>query len=302
MIEYLPIPAIIIGTLLYARWKKSYLSQVIIVANFLISMYYFIFVHFNPHPIYEPGLLKDAFAFVPARFGQIEYIPSIITSMFMHAGPLHLIGNVLILYLLGLPLEERIGSRNFGIIYFITGIAATMSFYLLHMDSTSYLLGASGAIFGIGGAFLILYPKDKIPMLIGPIFTTRAPVWLAVGVMFVVESFLVAISVQDNVAHIAHVGGIVCGVLIAPIIVKKREEASTSKLDFGVLRQMALTEDDLLIVDKIENEAEKDVQEAWLDFFFQNVARCPKCKRHVQRADEIVCECGQVTRIMKQGD
>ncbi len=297
MLELIPIPAIIIGSILFAAWRKSYLTQVFVVANFAIFIYQFATSQIDN----APGGLSESvhinLTFQPVRFGQIEYLPTIFTSMFMHAGPLHLIGNILILYLLGLPLEERIGTRNFGIIYFVTGIAATLSFYLLHIDSESYLLGASGAIFGIGGAFLILYPRDEIPMLIGPLFTTRAPVWIAVGVMFVFESVLVTMSIQDGVAHIAHIGGIVCGIVIAPLIVKQRE--IKSKIDFEVLRQMALTKEDELIVDKIEKEAEKDVQEAWLDFFFAEVARCPKCKRHVNRAEVIRCECGQVTRIMK---
>ena len=144
---------------------------------------------------------------------------------------------------------------------------------------------------------MILYPRDKIPMLIGPFFTTRAPVWVAVGAMFVIETILVYMNFDDGVAHIAHVGGVVCGVIIAPMLVKERHRPTN--IDFDTLRKMTAAKEDLLIVDKIEKETEKDVQEAWLDFFFQEVARCPKCKRRVQRADEITCECGHKVKIMK---
>jgi membrane associated rhomboid family serine protease len=298
LIELVPIPAIIIGCLLYALWKKPYLTQVFVIANFIIFLYLFVLNRLSDPTAVELGWsVFHNQTFVPVRFGQIEYLPSILTSMFMHLDPLHLIGNVLILYLIGLPLEERIGTKNWAIIYFTTGIVATLSFFLLHTSSEVHLLGASGAIFGVGGALLILYPRDKIPMFLGPFFTTRAPVWLSVGLMFVIESILVSMSIQDGVAHIAHVGGIVCGIVIAPLIV--RERVIKSKIDFEVLKQMALTKEDALIVDKIERETEKDVQEAWLDFFFTEAARCPKCRRRVDRADTIKCECGRVIDVMK---
>jgi hypothetical protein len=123
-------------------------------------------------------------------------------------------------------------------------------------------------------------------------------VWLAVGIMFAVETVLVMISIDDGVAHIAHIGGIVTGIIIAPLIVKKREKKEVN-LDYDVLRKMTIKEGDLAMVDKIESEDEEEVREAWLDYFFKNVARCPKCKRHVERADVIECECGQVTKITK---
>ncbi len=295
MIELLLVMVIITGCLAYGLWRRSYMSQVIIVANLLVFIYLFILsrqdysLYFNVY---------DNLTFVPARISDIGYVPTIVSSMFMHADILHLIGNMLILYLLGLPLEERIGSKNWMIIYFATGIVATLCFWLLHMDSGSHLLGASGAIFGIGGAFLILYPRDKIPMLIGPLFTTRAPIWLAVGVMFVMESILVVSAIEDGIAHIAHVGGIICGIVIAPIIVKVR---TVRKLDFDydAMRTLGRTDEDKELVDRIEKEGDEEIREAWLDFFFEKVARCPKCKRHVSRGEVIECECGTTVDLRR---
>ena len=297
MLEYLPIPAIIIGSLIYAKWKNAYLTQVMVIANFFIFLYV-LALYYIEQPLYYD--MRDAFTFMPARFGELAYLPSLITSMYMHADPFHLIGNILILYLIGLPLEERIGSKNWGIIYFVTGIAATMMFYLFHANSFSYLLGASGAIFGLGGALLILYPRDRIPMLIGPIFSSRAPVWLAVGIMFVVETFLVSMAVQDGTAHVAHVGGMVCGIFLAPILVKIVKDSSNSDLDIELLRQMARSNSDNLMIDKIEKETEEDVRQAWLEFFFQDAARCPNCKRRLEDyRPKITCECGRTWKLRK---
>ena len=218
----------------------------------------------------------------------------------MHSTPLHILGNMLILYLLGLPLEERIGTRNFTIIYFSTGIVATVSFFLFHMDSYSLLLGASGAIYGIGGAFLILYPRDRVPMMLGPIFTTRAPIWITVGAMFAMETILVFMVFDDGIAHLAHVTGAITGIFLAPLIVKKTVDTKEeSKIDLDALRSLAMNDTQREIVEKIANETEKDVRDAWLQYFFEHEARCPKCKRHVKMASVIKCECGETVMLMK---
>jgi len=302
MLEYVPIPAIIIGSLLYAHWRRAYYTQVMVIANFFIFVYMFaLYYSGSPHLT----SMVDAFTFQPVLFGRPEYLHTVFTSMFMHVHPFHMIGNVLVLYLIGLPLEERIGSRNWLAIYLASGIVATLLYYIFNPHSIRYLLGASGAIYGIGGALLILYPKDRIPMFLGPFFTTRAPVWAAVGIMFVMETILVAMAVDDNVAHIAHIGGIVCGIFLAPAIVKKSVEKRRKGLDFELLRKMVVKPEDGILLDKIEAETEPDVRKAWLEFFLKEAARCPKCRRRLGEGYEksgespmtqgkkIECQCGQ---------
>jgi membrane associated rhomboid family serine protease len=308
MLEYVPIPAIIIGSLLYAWWRKAYFTQVMVIANFFIFIYMFILYYSGSQYFYP---MVDTFTFQPLLFGRPEYLHTIFTSMFMHVHPFHLIGNVLVLYLIGLPLEERIGSRNWLTIYLVSGIVATLLFFIFHPGSNTYLLGASGAIFGIGGALLVLYPKDRIPMFLGPFFTTRAPVWAAVGIMFVMETILVAMAVDDGVAHIAHVGGIVTGIFLAPAIVKKAVEKRRKGLDFELMRRMIVKPEDGALLDKIEMETEPDVRKAWLEFFLKEAARCPKCRRRLGESYEksgespvapgkkIHCECGESYDIWK---
>jgi len=295
MLELLLIPVLIILSFLYVKFKKAYLTQVLIIANFIVFIIFVIVDQIGSPMAFS---MADNLTFVPARMFQIQYLPTIITSMFMHADPLHLIGNCLILYLIGLPLEERIGTRKWGIIYFVTGIAATLSFYVMNIDSGSHLLGASGAIFGIGGAMLVLYPKDRIPMFIGPIFIRNAPVWLAVGSLFVIETVLVMMVVNDNVAHIAHVGGAMAGIILAPMLVKAELAESRKILDINVLRALAYTEDEKGIISKIENEEVEDVRNAWLDQFF-TTAKCPGCGTKLERASKIKCTCGDEYRLMK---
>lgn len=300
MLEYLIFFTIIIVAIIFTAWRKAYLTQTLLLTNFFIFIYVFAMLYVPNQSANEMGdNLFNNLTFVPARFGQIEYVPTIFTSMFMHIDPAHLIGNMLILYLIGLPLEERIGTKKFAVIYSASGLLATLVFYVAHMTSISHLLGASGAIFGIAGALLILYPRDEIPMFLGIFFTARAPVWLAVGITIGVETVLTAISINDGVAHIAHLGGALCGLAIAPLIVKKELKKPKETFNFDNMRLLARTKEDVEMVNKIEAETEPDVRNAWLQFFFKEVARCPKCKRRVNYADEIKCECGQTVKLKK---
>lgn len=294
MLETLPVLLIIIISLAYARWRNAYLTQVMVIANFVIFALVFLSVQID----YDFGSrLIENNAFQPSSFGSIQSFLTIFTSMFLHYDPIHCIGNILILYLIGLPLEERIGSKNWGVIYFSTGFIATLLFYMFHPTSDSLLLGASGAIYGIAGALLILYPRDRIPMLIGPIFSTRAPVWAAVGIMLVMTTFLVMLSTNDGVAHLAHFGGIASGILIAHWVVGSKEP-DEEKMDYELLRKMVVRKEDNEVVDKIEKETEPEVQQAWLEFFFQHGARCPKCKRPLKEyRPKITCECGETWKV-----
>jgi membrane associated rhomboid family serine protease len=307
MLEYLPIPAIILGSLAYAWWRKAYLTQVIVIALFFIFLYVFIPIWIG-NPVGED--MVEAYTFSSSRIGNLAYAYTIVTSIFMHVSPVHLISNVLILYLIGLPLEERIGTKKWGAIFLASGIAGTLLYFLFDMNSQVYLLGASGAIFGLGGALLILYPRDEIPMLLGPIFSTRVPVWAAVGVLFVWETILVFLQTDDGTAHTAHIGGFACGLFLAPLLVRHVARERSKQLDLTVLRSMVMKPEDGLMLDKIEKETEKDVRNAWLEFFLKEAARCPKCRRHLGESyakdgknpaegGQIKCDCGQSYDIWK---
>ncbi len=307
MLELLPVPAIILGSLAYAWWRKAYLTQVMVIANFFIFLYVF-YLGWSGSRHWDSVI--EAYTFVPGRIADPVYIHTLVTSMYMHSMPMHLIGNVLILYLIGLPLEERVGSRTWGIVYIVSGVFATLLFLVFNLGEEVYLLGASGAIFGLGGALLILYPRDRIPMLLGPIFSTRAPVWAAIGILFVWETVLVVLGVEDGTAHIAHIGGFVCGLFLAPMLASKARKEREKILDFALLRRMVIKPEDGLLLDKVENETEPDVRKAWLEFFLKEAARCPKCRRHLAESyakdgknpadgGPIRCACGESYNIWK---
>ena len=201
-------------------------------------------------------------------------ILTLFSSMFIHSGPLHLLMNMLILILMGLPFEERVGSRAFVKIYLISGILGSLltGFSAIHLgtgEADSYHIGASGAVFGIMGAFAYLYPKDEIPMLLGFIFLHRVPVFIAAVVFAGAETAFVVASSTDNIGHDTHLISLVIGALFAPYLLSSITPTSLSTLDH--LDKLATNDTLQKILEKAKNADEIDVREAWIDNFHEEI-------------------------------
>lgn len=146
---------------------------------------------------------------------------TLITSMFMHGGWLHLIGNMLYLWIFGDNLEDRLGHIRYLFFYLLCGVLASLSHvfatYYAGQNSLIPSLGASGAISGVLGAYLILYPRKKVNMLLLFRFVFSVPAWVALGfwIAFQVVSGLGILGGgNDGVAYAAHIGGFVFGILL----------------------------------------------------------------------------------------
>jgi len=175
------------------------------------------------------------FGFIPAvLFGnaQLEgqWIPAsttIITSMFLHGGWLHLIGNMLYLWIFGDNIEDRIGRGRFLVFYLVCGGVAALGQGLADPQSEIPMIGASGAISGVLGAYLVLYPRAKVlvllPLLIF-ITTVRVPALVVLGIWFAGQllSSLIAAPGSGGVAFAAHVGGFVAGVVLIRLFLRGR--------------------------------------------------------------------------------
>jgi len=162
----------------------------------------------------------ERWAFVPGRFlaNPSAEFPTMFTSMFMHAGWLHLIGNMLYLWIFGDNIEDRFGHGKFTLFYFLCGIAATFAQMAFNPDSNIPNVGASGAISGILGSYLLLFPKGRIKVLMGR-GVTYAPALLVIGLWIVLQLFsgfgsLQSTGEQGGVAYMAHIGGFVAGLLL----------------------------------------------------------------------------------------
>ena len=171
-------------------------------------------------------------AFVPTRFlaNPVVESPTLFTSMFMHAGLLHIGGNMLYLWIFGDNVEDRFGHVKFLIFYLICGLAATGLQLVFSLDSSIPNLGASGAIAGVLGAYLLLFPKARVSVLSGR-GVIPVPALLVIGLWFVLQLFsgigsLFDTSDAGGVAYMAHIGGFVAGLVLAFLFRGKTKTAT----------------------------------------------------------------------------
>jgi len=158
-----------------------------------------------------------------ARIGPQFTIGSIFISMFLHGGWLHLLGNMLFLFVFGRSIEDRYGHLKFLAIYFLSGFGAWTAHILLNPGSRTPTIGASGAIAGVLGAYCVSYPAARITTLI-PLFfffwRIEVPALLLLGYWFLIQFFagfqMLAIqTATGGVAWWAHVGGFLVGMVLA---------------------------------------------------------------------------------------
>jgi len=163
----------------------------------------------------------DAFvgtwALVPSRFiaDPLGGVLTLFTSMFMHAGWVHLGGNMLYLWIFGDNVEDRFGHLTFTIFYLLCGLAATFAQLAFSAGSNVPNLGASGAIAGVLGAYILLFPQGKIRVLQGQ-QVVQVPALIVIGMWIALQFFSGIGSISDaaqtgGVAYMAHVGGFVAG-------------------------------------------------------------------------------------------
>lgn len=165
---------------------------------------------------------------VPGAFPKVPFV-SVGTAMFLHGGWLHLIGNMLFLYVFGDNVENRMGRVRFALFYLAAGYLATYGFALAHPTDTQALVGASGAISGALGAYLYLYPRARVTSLFPFLFFVplRFPAWIVLGFWFVLQ-WLAAQSARGGpgVAYLAHVAGFAFGFLCAWVCYRPRRKVS----------------------------------------------------------------------------
>ena len=170
---------------------------------------------FIPAVLFDHVALPEALAKVPAT-------STLLTSMFMHGGWMHLGGNMLYLWIFGNNIEDRLGHGRFMLFYLLCGLAAALAQAIPDTSSQIPMVGASGAISGVLGAYLLLYPKARVLVLIplGIIFyTLRLPALAVLGFWFVLQliSSLATAPGQGGVAFGAHIGGFVAGMALLPL-------------------------------------------------------------------------------------
>jgi membrane associated rhomboid family serine protease len=160
-------------------------------------------------------------SFIPVRFFANPFgdFPTLFTSMFLHGGWLHLLGNMLYLWIFGDNVEDSFGHGKFLIFYLFCGLGATFAQAAFNLGSDVPNLGASGAIAGVLGAYIVLFPRARVSVLMG-FFVIPLPALLVIGFWILLQFFssvgsILGFSGDEGIAYMAHVGGFVIGLLIA---------------------------------------------------------------------------------------
>ena len=147
---------------------------------------------------------------------------TILTAMFMHAGWAHILGNMVFFWAFGPEMEDVMGPVRYLLFYLVGGLAAMVAQVMLDPTSTVPNLGASGAIAGVMGGFLITFPKDQIRTLLLYSYVTRitmVPAIVLIGIWFLIQLFsevgALANTAEGGVAYMAHIGGFIFGLITA---------------------------------------------------------------------------------------
>lgn len=165
---------------------------------------------------------------LPPELAALPGYTSLLTSMFLHGGWMHLIGNMMYLWIFGNNVEDSMGHVRFAVFYLLSGLLAAYSHILTDPSSTIPMIGASGAISGVLGAYLLLHPHAQVLVLIPFGFMSRTayvPAWIVLGLWFVMQVFSGGASLGEKgggVAFFAHIGGFVVGMLLIGVF-KRRE-------------------------------------------------------------------------------
>lgn len=195
--------------------KKPIITMGIIGINALV----FVWLSFFGMTEDAGYMLEHGAMFVPLVLGNHEYY-RLITSMFLHLGFSHLMNNMVMLFFLGSILEEEIGGFKYFLLYFVSGLAGNLLSAAMDLKTGEFVVsaGASGAIFGVIGALLIIVAKNH-----GHLRTLNGR-----GMVFMVVCSLYHGFTSTGVDNMAHIGGLVSGILLAFILYRKRQGKSSA--------------------------------------------------------------------------
>jgi membrane associated rhomboid family serine protease len=205
----------------------------LIIANVLVFLYE---VRLGP----ALGAFLKHYALVPAlvtgglRYHEVsaaETVRPFFTSMFLHGGWLHLISNMWFLWIFGDNVEDTLGAARYLLFYLLCGLGAAVTHYAVQPNSTLPVLGASGAIAGVLGAYIVLFPGARILTLV-PIFFfiqfMELPAWLILGYWFLLQivssSLEAATAVKGGTAFAAHIGGFLLGMILILVMRPRKVE------------------------------------------------------------------------------
>ncbi|MGC9031515.1 MAG: rhomboid family intramembrane serine protease [Minisyncoccia bacterium] len=186
--------------------KKPIFVFFLILINILFFLY----------SLHNFNFFIKEYGLIPQKILEGKKILTLFTYMFLHGNLLHLLGNMWFLWVFGKNLEKKLGHLNFLKFYFICGLFSSIFYVFFSKDLNTPLIGASGAISGILGGYLIFFPKNQIKTLIPFFFFLEIisiPAIIFILIWFLYQ--LINLNIQTSVAYLAHIGGFLCGLVLA---------------------------------------------------------------------------------------
>jgi membrane associated rhomboid family serine protease len=212
-----------------------HINRLIIIANIIIFTVYWLSSQNIFWSSQFANEIEQRFVMIPEQIIHGQQLYTLFTSMFMHAGWLHLLGNMLFLYVFGDNIEDAFGHVGYLVFYIISGLVATLAYIVSILlvpaigDLAAGLVGASGAISGVLGAYIVLYPKARIIALVFYVILP-VPAIIFLGFWFIMQWFYGFFDMSGGVAYWAHIGGFIAGMILALAFGLKRKKARETRL------------------------------------------------------------------------
>lgn len=224
----------IIAAALTAAWTRKFLATgALVLANIFVHLLSalgrVVDITFQGQLVGRRSVIQHELGLHGDLLSQGEPVAflQLVTSMFVHADFFHLLGNVIILLAFALPFEERIGHRAFLVMYLVSGLVGALAQTATSWGDPILLMGASGAVFGIIGAFAGTYPRLVLPLPLPLGFFmifVRMRVMVAAAIFGGLQLlYLQFLSPFDNTAYMAHIGGLVGGLAVAGLYLRRRQ-------------------------------------------------------------------------------
>ena len=202
---------------------------VVTVALIALNAAVFLFLAAVPNGLESASVRFGAVPFEVTRPGSLSVpaavppVLTLLTSMFLHGSLFHLLGNMLYLWIFGNNIEDRLGRVRFLLFYLVCGIAAALTHIAFQPASKVPMIGASGAIAGVLGAYAVVYPRARVKTLVFLIFyidIVPIPAAVVLGLWFLLQ--VLNVGMGGGVAWFAHIGGFLAGILLARLALGKR--------------------------------------------------------------------------------
>jgi membrane associated rhomboid family serine protease len=220
-------------------FSTPHVNRILLVTNILVFTVFWLSTQGIVFDDRFTQFFNNNFVLTPAQILKGEQLYTLVTSIFMHATWIHLLGNMLYLFVFGDNVEDVFGHAGYLTLYLVCGLAAALTHILsvlyaptinsltgltLSSDLTEGLIGASGAIAGVLGAYLVLHPKAYI-LTIVLVVILPIPAVVFLGFWFVLQWLYIVFNMSTEVAYFAHIGGFITGVVLALAIGLNRKKA-----------------------------------------------------------------------------